>query len=223
MKFFKLMLFSVTAVSNLCICGNLSFGFTSDLFQQNRNEFSWNYERRFETEAIMTDTVYSMQLEEIKPAFGIYIGYQGELYKSFNYNVEYGFSTMKYDYSFTNGIGLTNYSYMNWSRHTIDIGLSYTFFKVGDSFSSIGIGEALTFVSPILSSDETDIMKVEPTEQFNRNSFSLNDRRGEYLYLMYQNRLLNTPFKYQLKLQINYIEATFVDWYAPTIRLGIVL
>ena len=222
MKKIHISLILAIVVSNFSYSGEFSIGFTSDLLQQDRNEFSWNYERRFEDKAIATDTVYSMELDEIKPAFGVFAGYQGELYKSFNYNVEYGYTTMKYNYSFTNGIGSTNNSYMNWSRHTIDVGISYTFFDIGNSRSSIGIGESLTFVSPMLSSNETDIVNVKPMEAFNKNSLSLNDRRGEYLYITYQNRLLNTPFKYQLKLQLNYIEATFIDWFAPTIRLGIV-
>ena len=161
-----------------------------------------------------------MQLEKIKPAFGIFVGYQNQLYRSINYNIEYGYSAMKYDYTF---YGLVkNESFMKWSRHTIDIGLSYTLFELGSSKTSIGVGEALTFVTPLISSNETDILNADPSDGYKKTSLSHNDRRGEYLYFMYQGGLFESSFKYQIKMQLNYIEATFIDWFAPTVRFGIV-
>ena len=221
MKIFRGLAIITILTINLIFSGEFSFGFNTDLLQQSRNEFSWNYERDVLFGRITTDTIYTMQLEDINPAFGVYIGYENVLSKKFNYSVEYGFSKMKYNYTFHNGLGTKNESYMKWSRHTVDIGLSYTLINRGSSKTSIGFGEVLTFVTPLISSNETDILNPEPDKGY-KNNLSLNGRRGEYFYLMYQSSLEIMPFKYQLKLQLNYIDATFIDWFTPTIRLGIV-
>lgn len=220
----KRSLLTLIIISSLTIASNFSFGLTGDLFQIDRHEYSWNYQRidPISGYGILTDTLHILQLENIKPAIGIYIGYQTQFYKKLLFDIEYGITSMKYDYSFTNGIGNTNDSSMKWSRHTVDIGVSYVLFKSDRAKSSIGIGEALSFVSPLLNTLPRSLVEVEPENSFNRNSLSLNDRRGEYLYIKHQSQLFNTGIDYQIKIQANYIEATFVDWFAPTIRIGII-
>jgi len=220
----KRALLILIIICSLTIAGDFSIGLTSDLLQQSRNEFSWNYERIDPTfgNGITTDTIYTMQLGEIKPAFGVFIGYENQLYNNINYCIEYAYSKMKYDYSFSGGAVANTESFMKWSRHTLDVGFSYTLHELGASKASIGIGEALTFVTPLISSNDTDMLNADPNKGYTKNSLSLNDRRGEYLFLMYQDGFFDTSFKYQIKMQLNYIEATFIDWFAPTIRFGIV-
>lgn len=212
-------------LGSVAIAGEFSFGVSCDLFYQSSNDYSWNSYRKIPNSqmVIETDTIHTIQLEDIMPALGVFIGYQKQLFKKVQFDLEYGFTTMRYDYSFSNGIGPANNSYMSWSRHTVDIGVSSVLFESERSKSSIGIGEALTFVSPFLNSIPISLEELEPGGSFFRNSLPLNDRRGEYLYIMYQNQLFSTRFDYQIKVQVNYIDATFIDWFAPTIRFGIIL
>ena len=211
------------AANNLPADLKIGFGFASDFVYSVPSRFEWNYYRPIdESMYIKTDTVFSIQRGRIHPTLGLSFLLSKPVYRNYSFDFGYVFTTMKYDYDYTNGIHKTNSSNMNWKRHSVDIGMSRSIHSNEDIEVIIGLGLNLTFHTPILGPAYIEGTTGGPSDSYRKTSLRMNDVRGEYLYFRYIKVIPNTRHKYHMTLQVISSETLLLGWISPSIQFGLV-
>jgi len=165
------------------------------------NDYSWQYSKENFPGAgivIETDTTLWLDRYEFTSPMGISLGMTLRHFKNIYFDIAYIFTKSTYNYEYTNGIGKTIDSSMNWLRHSIDIGVSTPLLINEKAQVLLGFGLGLHMANSILEPDHImeDIQTAKDMFEFDQTK--LNGIWGEYLYLTYLRAISDFPMNFKL-------------------------
>jgi hypothetical protein len=193
-----------------------------DLINELGTGYDWHYYQTVNyTELVRTDTILSLWVGKLKPPVGVTLFYGYQVIKNVYLDLSYTFTTMKYSYTYTNGLHKAFTSEMTWLRHSVDLGASYALFSNGNTGIYFGAGVSGNFHTNLLKPDLIDDKIKSATDPYQKTRLKLIDVRGEYLYLSYRHSFPNSGFKYNLIFLINGAETLLIGYFFPTIQAGI--